>query len=556
MNKDRYKSELNSIKPDQRLVQNTINLLREKEEQRERKSIFSFNKLAVGFCSIVILGSVGYTYFNYNTISKENNASKEKNKYASSTIYKIEKGVSNILSNINEIDKKVSDKEFTYEKGTTPTKVIGLDKISESDFTGMYLVRETNNSKWKLYKHTKEYINFKEFISRVDDLASGSNVKLIKSKNSYENSYLKIKDNRGSATIEKDTMLVKIGHNYLAYIPKNINNPIVVQLLGANDITVYSIELDSKKQSSLNELRNFIATTGTEIKEDEQESIDRNIKSFENGKEDKTNKYGDMIFNIKTQEVEIKYTATKKIFIVTFYKDNNSINNPKVEYNREYSIDFFKGKVESAQLEYLGSNEYPYIVVLTTNKEVYYIDTKEWIKNGKPEIKKVASNATKIERSKDKYDRSKMYATINGKKTELSIGDFNDIVNTTIIKDSKDINVKYLSDNGKLLIKFYDTFKNEIDNPKIQLNKEIEVDFFRNNVKDLEIAYIANDTYPSLVILTSSGEVYRISTSKWVSKGDYELIRLTKDASKIEIGKDLNGNDAIYATVNGKKINI
>lgn len=555
MNKDKYKSELDNIKPDEKLVRNTINLIREREEQKQRKNIFSFNKLAVGFCSVVILGSIGYTYFNYNTNSKVNNNSKEKNKYASSTIYKIEEDNSNMVSNIKTVISKNDGLKIDRDQNHVPSKRIGFDKIDEKSFTGMYLIRESDGKNWKYYKHTKEYNDFKKFRSLLDSVSSEQSIQL-KKNDTYKHNDIVIYNTYGEAYTSKNTMRVKIGYQYMVYLPVMADDTIVVQLLSADKITVYEIKRDMSKEDEYAELRDFLTNTGTEIQEDVREGIDRNIKSFVNGKEDKSGDYADMLFGVDGQLVKIKYTFSKKLFIVTFKKDKYSVSNPKIQYNREYNLDFFKGKVEDAKLEYLGTNDYPYIIVLTTNKDVYYIDTREWAKTGKPEIKKVATNATKIEYLKDKNDRYKMYATINGKRTELNIGEFKEIIKTTIDKKTNDISVKYTSENGKLLITFNDTFKKEIDNPKIQLNKEIEFGFFKNKVKDLKIAYLGKDSYPHLVILTNSGEVYRIQTSKWVSTGDYELIRLTTDATEIEVGKDSNGNASIFATVNNKKIRV
>lgn len=421
MNKDNYKRELDNVKPDEKLVRDTINLIEKRQEEKQRKSIFTFQRLAVGFCSILVIGSVGYTYYNTNNGSRTISSEESNKQYAVSTTYNIEEQKEAVTSNINAVvSSNNNGVKIDRDQNWVPSKRIGFNKETENTFTGMYLISESDNTNWKNYRHTKEYNDFKKFINMLDAVASEKTIKFKKT-NSYKNSDIIIYDTYGKSYATKNTMRVKIGNKYMIYLPVLAEDTIVVQLLGANDIAVYEIKRDMSKEDEYIKLRDFVKNTGVEIIEDKQESIDRNIKVIVNGKEDKTKYYEGNVFDDETSHVRVRYTLNDKKLYIKLKNNYTEITEPKVTFDKEIEISSLHGKVKDIIVSYIGQDSYPYIIILTNDANVYCIKTSDWVRTGTAMIEKITQSASSIERGTDENGYSKIYATVNGKKVKLDI---------------------------------------------------------------------------------------------------------------------------------------
>ena len=559
MNKDNYKRELDNVKPDEKLVRNTISMLEERQEKKKR--IFTFQKLAIGFCSILVIGGVGYTYYsstNDNTIISSGESNKQ---YAVSTTYNIEEKKENVTSNISVVVSSDNGAYIDRDQRWVPSKRIGFDKETEKTFTGMYLISQSDNTNWKNYRHTKEYSDFKTFVKMLDSVASEKTIEF-KRVSSYKNNDIIIYDTYGKSYATKNTMRVKIGNKYMIYLPVVGEDTIVVQLLSAEQITVYEIKRDMSKEDEYIALRDFIKNTGREVIEDEQESIDRNVRVYVNGKEDKTRYYDNVLMDENSNDFRLRYTQDKKL-IVTF-KDTykKEISDPKVKFNKDIELSTFRNNVKDIMARYLGKDSYAYIIILTKNDDVYYIQTSKWVKEGQPSIIKVASGASSIERGNNSNGESRVFAIINGKKQELNIQleekSYNSIkypIDTNVEYKTSDIKTRYDSETGRIYATLYDTYKKEISNPKVELNKEIEISLLKGKVKGYYVSYVGKDSYPYIIVLTTTSDVYYIKTSEWVKTGTAMIEKVASNVTKVEIGS-FNGIYGVYATINGEKVKL
>lgn len=355
-NQEKYKEYLNNIKPSDELVNSTISKIKDLEMKKTERRKIVFFKPAMIMAGVVVLTLVSYN--SYKIITKD---SKEIDKVSSKETY---------YKNSEKIIKKIKEKveEEVKEDKKNEVKQADLSEISalnlkKEEFTGMYLIRKIDKDyKWLEYNHTKKYDDYISIYNKIKMVSIGD-VSYIESERPESIHY---------ARTENDMML-KINSNYEVIIPDKAGKPIIVKLLYTDKLCFYKIHTDGHKQTELDYLRLMIKKTGTNIIEDEPESVDRNQGVIING-EKHDDVYIDYIAEFKHDIATVKLKSNNKL-VVTFneeaYKKDKYVpTNQKIEFNKEYII---SEDIISVESSYIGQENFPVIVYVSKLGRVYYI---------------------------------------------------------------------------------------------------------------------------------------------------------------------------------------
>lgn len=248
-NLKKYISTLDNIKPDDELVNKTIQKIRnmkmqelEKQSKKESSSVFNLqmlSKITAGVAAAFVISIVGTKFIFDNKPYSQNYISgiKQTTEYKDNT---------EIDLKYVELDNFLNDIEFS--------------KINNNNFIGMYLVNtRNNNGKWLDFNYSSNYNDFQNFKNMLAEFPG----------NTY------ILENLGKIDMSVSSMCVQINYNYEIYIPSDVNGEIIIAKKDNNKTQACCIQLDKQDEEKLNNIRKFIINTGVKCDE-EPGSIDRN----------------------------------------------------------------------------------------------------------------------------------------------------------------------------------------------------------------------------------------------------------------------------------------
>lgn len=209
-NKDKYKKEMNSISPSRGLVEDTINMI--KNKGLEKKSFFvTYRKQIVAFACVLLI----FTIFGvYKLNSTSTVLQKNKNEDIKASKY---------------ISTKESDKEFyNFMKDS------GMNNLSKDEDNKLYITvngETTISNDYNLYDGTMNYV---KYINRNRGISVFYEKKPYTVKEQYK--YLNINLN--------EWVILNINDKYKICVPDSLNSWVVVIDLTKDNFTFYKLYIN------------------------------------------------------------------------------------------------------------------------------------------------------------------------------------------------------------------------------------------------------------------------------------------------------------------------
>lgn len=360
-NLNRYILTLDKIKPEDELVEKAIQKVRtmrieelENNNKNEKSSFLSLqtlSKLALGVAATFVISIVGTKYFFDSQPYSEKNISSMQQ----STDY-----TTNTEVDIEHIDLN----EFFNN--------IGLNEINENNFMGMYLVSERNNNgKWIEFNHSSNYNDFQNIKSLLNQF----------SKSVY------ILEDLGKIDTCVSSMCVQVNYNYEIYVPLDINGEIIIAKKENNKTQACCIQLAKADEANLQEMKNFIISTGEKC-EEEPGAIDRNALTSKTEEDKSNNQNNDennnqennlMIYNSSTRYATIELYGNGELYIQFNAEEYSELEKNNISSDKKYIVN---KNVKQVVHTYLGKEDYPIIIYLTNKGEIEYFKTEDVVTSG------------------------------------------------------------------------------------------------------------------------------------------------------------------------------
>ena len=535
---NKYKNELDNVKPSEELIRKTINNINER--QSEKKSIFTFKRLAVCACSLVILGVGGYTYYNVmNDNSISNGKTNGNVKYSPNVVENLKK------ETIVEVEKNVQvySKAQSFEKVIFRKSIDSLDfnEVNEKSFMGMYMVTEFGSgAKWVKVRHTREWNNYVKFYDYLKKITDDSSIigYVPKEGEGIKGDCVFINVYKKPSYVIKGTYAIEVNNHLTLYIPKNYKDHMYFVNTGLDKVEVYEISI-KEDEKLYNEFRDFVANLGIRVPDENVENPDMNHGVIINGEQVKEDI---VLFKRKIINGDATITLNMYSELVVNLKENyDYIVKTNVEFNKDYVIG---EKIEAFLALQNPKARATVIVYLTKGGELYSVDTAKWVSTGKTNPVKLASGVSEI--SNDNADN--LYVTINGKKKKIDyqytpITYYNATTSNEQENEEADTNIRplireskrrtsysslYHKENMDIVLTFLKPYMN-MDN-KVELNKEYLI------AKDaVEYEYVLGQSrYAKIYYVNTNGDLYLIDSVDIVKTGEIKPQLLASNIVKLE----------------------
>lgn len=351
-NKDKYKKELNSIKPSRGLVEDTINMI--KNNKLEKKSFWlTYKKPVVAFaCSFVVLATVFgvYTYQNSSTV--------------------FQKTTINDVKASKYITAKESDKEFAEFLETSGLNEI--NKENDSDFIITYNGKGLRTNDYSAYETTMRYV---KYINRYKYISYFRSKDVFTEEQGYK--YIGINLD--------EWIIVNVNNKYKICIPDTIEGAVVIIDIKAKDFTFYKLYINSSEKDN-EQFLNILRKNLIDIYNRSNNSTSNNVVE-NNSEENDSNE----VVNNNTNNENTTTNNEKSNYVPKLYGDVNRdgvINTRDASIIRQFVSGQYGQGFDSVQYELADVNGDGEITGLDA-KLVQYVVVKAIEFDGKKQIKNV-----------------------------------------------------------------------------------------------------------------------------------------------------------------------